>query len=149
MGAASTPEHAQYRPISCHFTALMKCKHKEVSLAKKKKKRKKRCGIHPDPANLPAPILCRGGEALAAGIAGVFRQQASHFRTKARKILSRASLVQKGAFPSDTPTSRFFTLGPPQITIFSQNAININSPPPNRLQLRLLARNANTAAHPS
>lgn len=141
--------------IFSHFRALMKCRHKEVSLAKKKKETKteknKRCRIYPDLANRPVSILRHGGEALAAGIAGVFRLQASGFRTKARKILSQASPVQRGAFPTDTPTSRFFTLGLPHFTIFSCNAINMISffPPPQWVSMRLSARNANSASHPS
>lgn len=102
MGAASTPEHAQYGLIFSHFRALMKCKHKEVSLAKKKKKggkRKKGAGFILIWPTFLFPSSCQGGEALAAGITGILRQQASRFRTKARKILSQASLVQKEHFP--------------------------------------------------
>lgn len=88
------------------------------------------------------------GQALAAGLAGGMRLQASRFRTKTRQVLAQASLVQKVVMPTDSRASIFFTLGLPQISVFHKIPL-IFPPSPNRLHVTLPARSANSASHPA
>lgn len=118
MGAASTPEHAQYGLISSHFRALMKCKHKEVSLARSKKK--KGAGFIPIWPTFLFPSSVKEVKLLLQGSQAFLGSKHLGLEQKPGKSCLREALCkEKGAFSSDTQTSTFVTLGLPQITIFS------------------------------